>query len=292
MKKYENFNLIQKNDIQQFSGLETEVSTHFLNYVEKVYPLHASCCGITNPCPSYYIKRSPATTFVLEQVISGKGYVIVNNKKYTVSSGDTYLLKPTENCEYFADKLDPYKKIWVNFNGPLARELVSLYQLQDTVYKNVDLSACFEKLFKLEEISTDLDLIHFDLSATITQMLILLAKSKTSTKHVSQIAVTIKSSLDNNITKPFSLEQLTKDLFVSKTELIRYFKNAYDITPYQYLLNLKINHAKIMLENGNYSLLDIANHLSFSSPYHLSKIFKQKTGISPSEYKQKSKRKQ
>ena len=35
MKKYENFNLIQKTDIQDFSGLETEISTHFLNLVEK-----------------------------------------------------------------------------------------------------------------------------------------------------------------------------------------------------------------------------------------------------------------
>ncbi len=289
MKKYENFNLIQKFDIQEFSGLETEVSTHFLNSIEKSYPLSSTCCGITYPTPNYYIKRSPATIFVLEHIISGKGYVVVNGEKHTVTAGDTYLLKPTENCEYFADKQDPFKKIWVNFKGSFARELISQYQLQDTIYHNVDLTPCFKQLFKLEEISTDLDIIHYDLTSIITQMLMLLAKSKSSSKQVSQIAVIVKSRLDTCTNKTFSLDDIAKDLFVSKTEIIRYFKKAYNVTPYQYLLSIKINHAKIMLENGTYSVVEISNQLAFSNPYHFSKIFKQKVGISPSEYRKKNK---
>ena len=287
MKKYENFNLIQNFDIQEFSGLETEVSTHFLNSIEKSYPLSSTCCGITYPTPNYYIKRSPATIFVLEHIISGKGYVVVNGEKHTVTTGDTYLLKPTENCEYFADKQDPYKKIWVNFKGSFARELISQYQLQDTIYHNVDLTPCFEQLFKLEEISTDLDIIHYDLTSIITQMLMLLAKSKSSAKHVSHIASLVKTRLDASANQIFSLEDIAKDLFISKTEIIRYFKKAYNTTPYQYLLNIKINHAKIMLENGTYTIVEISNQLAFSNPYHFSKIFKQKTGLSPSEYRKK-----
>jgi AraC-like DNA-binding protein len=287
MKKYENYNLIQKIDIQDFSGLETEISTHFLNHVEKSFPLTSSCCGITFPTPNYYIKRSPATVFVLEHVISGKGYVVVNGQKHTVTTGDTYLLKPTENCEYFADKQDPYKKIWVNFNGNLAHQIISQYQLQDTIYKNVDLSPSFKKLFKLEEISTDLDVIHYDITSIITEMLMLLAKSKNSAKQASQIAIATKSKLNACATKTFSLDEIAKELFVSKTEIIRYFKKAYNTTPYQYLLNIKINHAKIMLENGTYSVIEISNQLAFSNPYHFSKIFKQKIGLSPSEYRKK-----
>ena len=118
-------------------------------------------------------------------------------------------------------------------------------------------------------------------------MLMLLAKSKSSAKHVSQIAIATKSKLDACATKTFSLDEIAKELFVSKTEIIRYFKKAYNTTPYQYLLNIKINHAKIMLENGTYSVVEISNQLAFSNPYHFSKMFKQKVGISPSEYRKK-----
>ncbi len=287
MKKYENFNLIRKDDIEQFGGLDSEVSTHFLNSVEKSYPLSSTCYGITYPNPNYYIKRFPATVFVLEHVLSGKGHVIINGKKHTVTAGDTYLLKPTENCEYYADKTDPYQKFWVNFKGPLVQELVSLYQLQDSIYKGVDLSPNFEKLFKLEQISTDLDIIHFELAAVITEMLTLLAKSKSSVKQVSQIAITIKNTLEYSVNKPFSLDKLSEELFVSKTELIRQFKKAYDTTPYQYLLDLKINHAKIMLDNNTHSVAKISSFLGFSTPYHFSEIFKRKTGFSPSSYRKK-----
>ena len=289
MKKYENFNLIQKYDIQAFSGLDTEESTHFLNSIEKFYPISSTCYGITYPNPNYYIKRSPNTAFVLEYVISGKGYVIVNGKKNIVTAGDTYLLKPTEKCEYFSDKTTPYKKLWVNFKGPLAQEIISQYQLNDTVYKGIDLSENFEKLFKLEEISIDLDIVHFDLATIITEILIKIAKSNSVTQNVSQIASKVKYFLDTRLTQTFSLDLLSKNLFISKTEIIRYFKKAYGITPYQYFLNLKISNAKLMLESNSYSIIEISNFLAFSNPYHFSKIFKQKVGISPSEYKKKIK---
>lgn len=251
MKKYENFNLIRKIDIQDYSGLETEVLTQYLNFMEKEYPLTSSCCGITYPNPKYRIKRSPCQVFVLEHIISGKGYVIINGKKHVVNAGDTYLLKPTENCEYFADKNNPYQKIWVNFRGPLAYELVSQYNLQDTLYKNVDLCPCFEKLFKLEEISRDLDIINFKLTSIITEMLMLIAESKHKAKNVSGMAISIRNLLDSYINQPFKLDIIAKELSTSKVEIIRQFKKAYNVTPYQYILKIKIAQAKIMLENGN-----------------------------------------
>jgi len=287
MKEYENYNFIRKFDIQEYGGLETEASLHFLNFVEKSYPITYSCCGITYPTPKYYIKHYPCPVFVLEHVISGKGYVIVNNKKHTVKAGDTYLLKPTENCEYFSDKNNPYQKIWINFRGPLAYELVSQYNLQDTIYTNVNLAPCFEKLFKIEEISVDLDIINFKLASIITEMLMLLAESKNTSKNVSSLATTIRNSLDYYINQPFSLENLAKELNTSKTEIIRQFKKAYNITPYQYVLKIKLAQAKIMLENGPYSIVEIAERFAFNNPYHFSEIFKEKIGLSPTEYRKK-----
>ena len=288
MKKYENYNLIRKIDIQSFDGLENETLIAFSNFMEKEYPLAASCCGITYPTPNYYIKRSPCQAFVLEHIISGKGYLVINGKKHTVKAGDTYLLRPTENYEYFADKTTPYHKIWVNFRGPLAFELVTQYDLKETIYKDIDITDCFQKLFDLEKISIDLDVINFKVTAIITEMLMLLAESKSKTKTVSNIAISIRNLLDSYISQPFKLELLAKELSTSKTEIIRQFKKSYNVTPYQYLLKIKLDQAKIMLENETHSIVEIAEHLAFNNPYHFSEIFKEKVGLTPTEYRKKT----
>ena len=155
--------------------------------------------------------------------------------------------------------------------------------------QHLDLCPVFEKLFKIEELSTDLDKINFKLTSIITEMLMLLAESKNTTKPVSEMAVLIKDSLDSYISQSFSLDIIAKELATSKTEVIRQFKRAYNLTPYQYLLKIKINQARIMLENGTYSIIEIANHLAFNSPYHFSEIFKEKIGMTPTEYRKRIK---
>ena len=93
MEKYNNYNIIKNHDIQNFRGLDTEVITHFYNPQGKTRPLWISCYGITYPTPYYYIKRYPVRGFILEHIVSGKGYLIVNGEKHTLIEGDTYLLK-------------------------------------------------------------------------------------------------------------------------------------------------------------------------------------------------------
>lgn len=286
MKNYENFDGIHKFDIQIFNGLETEKVTHFFTPYHITLPLLISCFGITYPNPKYYIKRFPVRNFILEHIISGKGYCIIDDKKYTISAGDTYLLKAGENCEYFADKDDPYHKVWVNFNGKLPAELINLYSLKDSIYKNVNLSPLFEKLFKLDEVSVNFTQIQFEATAIITEMLMLLAKSINTNKNITKLAAKIADELCQSINKPYSLDELSKKLFISKSEIIRQFKKSYNITPYQYLIEIKINYAKIMLKNNTRSITEISEHLGFNSPYHFSNTFKQKTGISPIKYRQ------
>jgi len=80
---------------------------------------------------------------------------------------------------------------------------------------------------------------------------------------------------------------LSKELCISKPELIRHFKKGYGNTPYKYLINLRINHAKNMLTNDNFSVYEIAEFLCFSDQFYFSNIFKQHVGLSPLQYRKK-----
>ncbi len=273
------------HDIQKISGTENEEFIVFDTSDGTDFPLRISVCGITPPSPNYYIKRFPVRGFILEHIVEGKGYVVVDGKKYTVNKGDTYLLKIGENCEYFSDKKDPYKKLWVNVFGSFAHEIVSQYQLKDTVYQNVDLSDLFEKLFALEHVSTVLSVVHHKISAIVTEMFLRLAQSSSHPKQANAIARQIHEAIVTSVNLPFSLDELAKSCFLSKSELIRHFKKGYGKTPYKFLTELRISHAKNLLKNTDFSIAKIADFLHFADPYYFSNVFKQYVGIPPSEYR-------
>ena len=279
---------INPDDIQAFSGLENETFIPFSISEGLNFPLRLSVCGITPPTPNYYIKRFPVKGFVLECIVEGKGYVVVNGNKHTVTKGDCYLLKMGENCEYYSDKKNPYKKLWVNFYGPFAHDIVTRYQLTDTVYK-CDLTESFKKLFDLEKTSTILAAIHFKASAIITEMLLQLAESDTHPKDASDIAKQVAREILISVNKPFSLDNLSKKMFVSKSELIRHFKKSYGMPPHKYLMKLRISHAKNLLTEGAYTIKKIAEILDFCDQYYFSNKFKELVGISPQEYKKQHK---
>jgi len=58
-------------------------------------------------------------------------------------------------------------------------------------------------------------------------------------------------------------------------------------TPYDYLINIKIETAKTLMLTSSHSIGRIAEIMGYNDLYHYSKQFKQKTGISPSAYREK-----
>ena len=74
----------------------------YCNYDKSKYNtvLFPVMAGVTNADPEYFIKRSPNDPafkylYVLEYVVSGRGYIEYEGQKYTVEAGDFYLLNRT-----------------------------------------------------------------------------------------------------------------------------------------------------------------------------------------------------
>ena len=287
MKKYKNFESIQSQHISEFHGLESEIS--FSPYREvKILPLRVSKFGITYPNASYYIKREPSPCFIIEYIVSGRGYLEINGEKYKLGAGDTYIIHPGDFCTYYADKNDPYKKYWVNFSTEFFfTELLKSYKINDRVIRNMNLSLFFEELFKLEEHYAFNDELCVPASKLILCAVMDIALHKEGDIAVSSdnIAYKVKKILYKSTTTRITIDDIAKRLYRSKNDINRQFKKKYNITPHNYLLGLRIEKAKNLLINSNKTLAQIANHLCFSSEYHFSNTFKKKVGISPRDFK-------
>ncbi len=68
------------------------------------------------------------------------------------------------------------------------------------------------------------------------------------------------------------------------------FKSFYGISPLKYINNLKINHAKELIESRMYSVTDAALQSGYSDMSHFSREFKKVVGVCPSDFKLKTKK--
>lgn len=85
---------------------------------------------------------------------------------------------------------------------------------------------------------------------------------------------------DNSITN----EILAQKMNISEVYLRKLFLSNLSITPKQYILDLRIKKAKKLLADSNYTVTKISERCGFSSPYHFCRIFKEKTGMTPTQY--------
>jgi transcriptional regulator GlxA family with amidase domain len=92
--------------------------------------------------------------------------------------------------------------------------------------------------------------------------------------------------LDSNFANQITLEDLSNMYFTSKPKLINDFKKVTNASPIDYLLRLRLNHAKRLLTLTNKSINVISNECGFSSSNYFSMIVKKKMHMSPSDFRQ------
>ena len=285
MEKYTTFDHIRKQDISSFTGLENEVLTYIYHSQSKV-PLSIESFGITFPSPDFHIQRNGARYFILEYIVSGKGYLKVGGKTYALHANDVYLLEPGSTHEYYADKNDPFKKYWINFKSDVFFTIFNEYDLKQTyVFRDTDISEEMAQIFALEKVSLYNDQIYKTASRHLFTIFMKLAEKNQIKAEGSVIAQQILGELDRAIDSTVSIDEICSRLFISRSKLIREFKKYYHVTPHAYLIGRKIAFAKMLLQNTTHSIKSISNHLGFADEHYFSNIFKAKTGLTPSEYR-------
>ena len=124
---------------------------------------------------------------------------------------------------------------------------------------------------------------YFEIANLLQTIVLKLAQSAHEKTETNLSA--IKSALLACIYTKKTLTNVANELFMSKSNLIRTFKMQTGETPYQFLLNQKINAAKTMLSTSTMQIKSIAEFLCWTDEHYFSFIFKQKTGLTPSKYR-------
>jgi AraC family transcriptional regulator len=122
--------------------------------------------------------------------------------------------------------------------------------------------------------------IHLGTNYSISPKRIFSPKGKLSSHQLKKIIEYVRSYIHNVIT----LEELAALIHLSVFHFSRLFKNTVGVSPYQFVLRMKIEYAKKCIRHRE-SVADIADKLGFTDSAHFCNTFKKVTGHSPLQYK-------
>jgi len=123
--------------------------------------------------------------------------------------------------------------------------------------------------------------VRFDFAKKVRES----AEQRSDNSHVERC----KQFVFRHLTKPFTNDDIAKDLAISKPYLCRLFEKETGMGIQHYAVEKRIEAAKTMLRLSSASMADIAARLCFASQSHFGKAFKEKTGLTPKQFKDKHK---
>ena len=149
---------------------------------------------------------------------------------------------------------------------------------QDKAYNMSDFYILkMDKLNTLPEISA----LHDTMVMDFCKQMHILRSSQVLSKPIVLCIDYIYSHLHYRIT----VEELAGYLNISESYLSKLFKKEMGMPVSQYILELKIEKAKNLLQYSDYNMIEIANYLSFSSQSHFIQAFQKQVGVTPHKYR-------
>lgn len=95
--------------------------------------------------------------------------------------------------------------------------------------------------------------------------------------------------IEDHYNEKLSLDQIAENMYLSPFYISKIFKSETGDAPIRHLINIRLDKAREMLENGwDGSIQEAAAAVGYDDAYHFSKLFKKKYGISPSQARKRT----
>ena len=105
--------------------------------------------------------------------------------------------------------------------------------------------------------------------------------------HLSESLEKSISFIEENFSEKLSLEDMARPMDLSTVYFGRIFKENTGLTPFQYLMKVRIEAARHLLKSTTYSLRDIAESTGFASEHYFSFCFKNSEKMPPGAFRKR-----
>ena len=236
-------------------------------------------------------------------IASGQGWHTIGDRQYQLKKGDIYIVKgkekhgfaALENVRIFNIMLNVYDLVeedcgalpgfWVLFVHEQFDDFLSHMHVTGEDYNRV-LGWC-ELL--LQEYQAKEPGYVTVCHSVLMQMIVFLSR-KFQIRQREEMTVDYRLAkavvhMQTNFADRITIDQLADMTGFSGRHFTRLFQQVYGLPPIQFLNELRLKHAKMLLESGNYKVTEVASLCGFQDSNYFSAYFKEKNGCPPSEWR-------
>lgn len=213
-------------------------------------------------------------------ITEGRGVFRVGAEVYSIRSGD--ICFSFKNIPYSIQNDGDLKFYSIRFSGERADRLLSRFSItpKTAVFSKMESVLPLIQNSLIRADGGNIDLV------SESMLLYVLSRLDESASPTNDIAVQTMKYLEESFTDHnLSLKTVAAYLGYNEKYISRQFKAQYRIGVCEYLKQLRIKNAVMLLEGGVTSVKNIATLSGFSDPLYFSKVFTQTVGVSPKNYK-------
>ena len=235
--------------------------------------------------------------YQLYYVASGKAHFFFDGHERTVQKGNMVLFRPGVPQIYNLYADDKPETYWVHFTGSDVEKLLDYYGMpKDECVFFTGTSPDYPWIFRKMIQELQLRRVNYEdfINLNLQQILLVISRylhedSEIKTETLDEIEQAIHFFLEN-YNKSIIIEDYAKKHGMTANWFTQSFKKVTKYTPMQYILSLRMSNAMNMLDNTNYNVTQIAAAVGYNNSLYFSRVFKNYTGVSPTEYRKASRK--
>lgn len=274
-----------------FSCLEDlEQATEF----SSISGLNLDYCGReacrAGHCFGPYVREN----YVIHIVLKGKGRYQLTDNNFELESGQAFLIYPGDETIYQADRKEPWTYVWLGFHGYRAESFVKSmgFSRESPVIsvKNIgQIADCMERLLSAKKLTMSDELVRMSQMLEIFALLMEENERHRETDTDCPGTVYVKYAMDYmrmHFREKVKIDTLAEMIGISRSYLSARFKEELQLSPKEYLIGLRMEHAAYLLHHTAEPIHIVATESGYEDSLSFSKAFKHKFGMSPKEYRE------
>ncbi|WP_017470795.1 AraC family transcriptional regulator [Amphibacillus jilinensis] len=264
---------------------------------EKTLPIYMDSIGY-NPQELDFDRPEGYPYYHWLQTIKGEGLLEFADQRLILEEGRGVLLAPYTPHKYHPnyDKTSQWSTVYLTFSGAAIDRILNALQMNySAVYRETEPNLFYHFIKQtftfIEAEQPYRSLIDYDLSAKLYEFMILIKKYGKLDDRLSTIQSydkirPIVEWLERVYPKNIGLLEISEQANISSQHLNKLFHDTFGMSPYSFLVQLRMREAKrLLLTDVHLTLKDIAQQVGFNAVSHFVTTFKNREGITPKQYR-------
>lgn len=238
----------------------------------------------------YFTEREGLNSYLIIYGLKGIGHLTYRGKTYTVTPGQLIFIDCMEKHYYETDNHDLWEILWVHFNGSSSKgyfeQFIDHQGPVVTLPQDTQAPYIIEQMILLhKEKHLQKEMLSSNYLVNLLTEILVSANAQYKNQDLPQIIGSVQDYIDHHFTEKITLDLLEKQFSISKYHLARLYKKHTGYSIIDYLIGIRITHAKELLRFSDLTIQSISYTVGIENISHFINLFKKRENMTPLQYR-------